>query len=271
MSSRRSSPASRQLTESDNSAAHTPSRGQIADQASSEGMQQCLQRPQSQYRPSGPWLQHDQPRASSPKLQVHRSLDAFRDHVERHFGFDRAVEAARIACTELCDLTSFASAKAVIRSLRRDPQHQDHQELRSGYELMVAQAVDQAEALGWVTLTPTKALLSLSPAGLLVVRKHGVVVSAFFAGMRSERDSMFDVGDERRYEAADQLPPADAYFESVIMPARAMILRSPTQQKLGGYAEYGLLAECDGLRGLDLAMWLRACDAVGWLPSEVPQ
>ncbi|MBM4125481.1 MAG: hypothetical protein FJ246_11125 [Nitrospira sp.] len=208
---------------------------------------------------------------SSPRLEFHRSLDTFRDHVERHFGFDRAVEAARIARTELCDLTSFASAKAVIRSLRRDPQHQDHQELRSGYELMVAQAVDQAEALGWVTLTPTKALLSLSPAGLLVVRKHGVVVSAFFAGMRSELDSMFDVGDERRYDAADQLPPADAYFESVIMPARAMILRSPTQQKLGGYAEYGLLAECDGIRGLDLAMWLRACDAVGWLPSEVPQ
>lgn len=202
------------------------------------------------------------------------------EHVQKHVAPPGMLQVFRQAFADCLVDPIWFSDRSLIAALRKRAGDPVFEALRDGYNAVVDLVVDHGRALGWCATSRRKAELFMSPSGLVVVARQGVLRSMYVPGlMHSSCAPRRRHGRDRRRHARpievdavlNQARGAgggrsnDGYFDAIFRPALAAICRAPTIPTPGRATETGELARVSALSSCRTPeAWHIACAICGW-------
>ena len=223
------------------------------------------------------------PPQGSPQLARHyrHACDArLVEHVQKHVALPGMLQVFRQAFPDCLVDPIWFSDRSLIAALRKRAGDPVFEAVRDGYNAVVDLVVGHGRALGWCATSRRKAELFMSPSGLVVVARQGVLRSMYVPGfVHAAGAPRRQHGREHRRHARridvdallNQVPGAgcgrsnDCYFDAVFRPALAAICRAPTIPTPGRATETGELARVSALSSCRTPeAWHIACAICDW-------
>jgi len=202
------------------------------------------------------------------------------EHVQKHVALPGILQVLRQAFAGCLVDPIWFSDRSLIAALRKRSGDPVFESVRDGYNAVVDLVVAHGRALGWCATSRRKAEFFMSPSGLVVVARQGVLRSMYVPGFMHaaccapKRRTRQNRRRARRIDVDAVLNQArgpesgcndDCYFDAVFRPALSAICRAPTIPIPGCATETGELARVSALSSCrTLEAWHIACAICAW-------
>jgi len=202
------------------------------------------------------------------------------EHVQKHVALPGILQVLRQAFADYLVDPIWFSDRTLIAALRKRAGDPVFEAVRDGYNAVVDLVVAHGRALGWCATSRRKAEFFMSPSGLVVVARQGVLRSMYVPGFMHAACSPWRrrTRQKRRHprridvdavlnqaRGAGSSRSDDSYFDAVFRPALAAIRRAPTIPTPGCATETGELARVSSLSSCrTLEAWHIACAICAW-------